>query len=131
MLDKPKPLRYNKSCLTHSHPTSRMSATVLTDATFDAEVLKSSVPTLVDFWAPWCGPCKIQSPIVEQLASEFAGTPVKVGKLNVDENPAVAGRYQIMSIPTTIFFKGGAPVEHLIGLQDKHSLASRLKRAMK
>ena len=108
-----------------------MSATVLTDASFDAEVIKSSVPTLVDFWAPWCGPCKIQSPIVEQLASEFAGQPVKVGKLNVDENPAVAGRYQIMSIPTTIIFKDGQPIEHLIGLQDKHSLAERIKRAMK
>ena len=108
-----------------------MSATVLTDASFDAEVIKSSVPTLVDFWAPWCGPCKIQSPIVEQLASEFAGQPVKVGKLNVDENPAVAGRYQIMSIPTTIIFKGGQPIEHLIGLQDQHSLAERIKRAMK
>lgn len=107
-----------------------MNATAFTDASFDSEVIKSSVPTLVDFWAPWCGPCKIQGPIVEQLATEFVGQPVKIGKVNVDENPSVSGRYQILSIPTTIIFKNGAPVEHLVGLQDKHSLADRLKRAM-
>jgi thioredoxin 1 len=90
----------------------------VTDANFDQEVLKSTQPVMVDFWAVWCGPCQMVAPIVDELASEYAGK-LKVMKLNTDENPEVAGRYQIMSIPTILFFKDGQPVEKLIGARPK------------
>ncbi len=84
--------------------------------TFDSEVLQSSVPVLVDFWAPWCGPCKMLAPTVEQLAEEYSGK-LKVVKVNTDEAPAVANRYNVMSIPTLILFVNGQPVEREVGLQ--------------
>ena len=100
------------------------------DATFDVDVIGSDTPVLVDFWAPWCGPCRIVAPIVEQLADEYAGR-VKIVKVNTDENPAVAGKYNIRSIPTLIVFKGGKPVSQIIGAQPKPNLAKKLDEALR
>ncbi len=97
----------------------------LTDANFEAEVLKSEQPVLVDFWAPWCGPCKIIGPIVEEVAEEAKG--VKVGKLNVDENPATAQKFGVLSIPTLKVFKAGAIVKEFVGVQPKETLLAALK----
>jgi len=102
-----------------------MSDIVVTDQNFDGEVLKSDIPVLVDFWAVWCGPCRVQGPIVEELASEMAGK-VRVGKLNVDENPNTAMQFNVMSIPTLIIFKGGQAVKQFIGVTSKETLASAL-----
>ncbi len=107
-----------------------MSEVTLTDQNFEAEVIKSDVPVLVDFWAPWCGPCKQQSPILEELAGELEGQPVKIAKLNVDENQAAAGQYGIMSIPTLAIFKNGAIAEQLVGLQAKEVLQEKLQAHM-
>lgn len=91
-----------------------------TDENFDQEVLKSKAPVLVDFWAPWCAPCRIVSPIVEELAKEYAGK-LKIGKVNVDENPKSAQNYSVMSIPTVILFTKGKPGKTMIGAQSKDS----------
>ncbi len=91
-----------------------------TDQNFEKEVLKSETPVLADFWAPWCGPCQMVGPIVEELAKEYEGK-VKIGKLNVDENPQVAVKYNVMSIPTVIFFKEGKEVARQIGLESKET----------
>ena len=88
------------------------------DATWDAEVIKAAELVMVDFWAVWCGPCQMVAPIVDELAQEYSGK-LKVRKLNTDENPEVAGRYQVMSIPTILFFKNGQPVEKLVGARPK------------
>ena len=88
------------------------------DATWDAEVMKATQLVMVDFWAVWCGPCQMVAPIIEELGKEYAGK-VKVRKLNTDENPEVAGRYQVMSIPTILFFKNGQVVEKLVGARPK------------
>jgi len=97
----------------------------VTDATFEAEVLKADLPVLVDFWAAWCGPCKMIAPIVEELAKDYAGK-LKVCKLNVDENNQTAAQFGIMSIPTLMLFKGGKPVERLIGYMPKAKLVEKL-----
>lgn len=96
-----------------------------TDQNFDQEVLKSDKPVLVDFWAPWCGPCQVMGPIIEELAKEI-GDKAKIGKLNVDENPEVSEKYGIMSIPTLKIFKGGQIVKDFIGLQAKETLKDEL-----
>ena len=88
------------------------------DASWDSEVMKAPELVMVDFWAVWCGPCQMVAPIVDELANEYAGK-VKVRKLNTDENPEVAGRYQVMSIPTILFFKNGQVVEKLVGARPK------------
>jgi thioredoxin 1 len=88
------------------------------DATWDAEVIKASELVMVDFWAVWCGPCQMVAPVIEELSKEYAGK-MKVRKLNTDENPEVAGRYQVMSIPTILFFKNGQVVEKLVGARPK------------
>lgn len=88
------------------------------EANWDAEVMKAPGLVMVDFWAVWCGPCQMVAPIVEELASEYAGK-LLVMKLNTDENPEIAGRYQVMSIPTILFFKNGRPVEKLVGARPK------------
>ena len=96
-------------------------AAEFTDSNFDAEVLKSDKPVLVDFWAPWCGPCKMVGPIIEKLSAELKDT-VKIGKLNVDDSTAVATEYGIQSIPTMILFKGGKPVAQTMGFQPEPKL---------
>ena len=96
-------------------------ATEFTDATFSSDVLKSDKLVLVDFWAPWCGPCKMIGPIVEKLSTELAGT-VKIGKLNVDDNPATAQEYGVMSIPTLLLFKDGKVVGTTMGFQPEPKL---------
>lgn len=98
-----------------------MSDITLTNNNFNAEVLQSNMPVLVDFWAPWCGPCKIVGPIVEVLAEEYAGR-MKVCKLNVDENTDSAGRYNVMSIPTLMVFKNGQVVKTMVGAQSKENI---------
>ena len=96
-----------------------------TDANFEQEVLKSEKPVLVDFWAPWCGPCQLMGPVIDELAGEM--TTVKIGKVNVDENPATAGAYGIMSIPTIKVFKAGHVVKEFIGAQSKDKLKVELE----
>jgi len=96
-------------------------ATQLTDSNFEAEVLRSDIPVLVDFWAPWCGPCRAIAPVIDELAQEYAGQ-VKIVKMNVDENPSTPGKYGIRAIPTLILFKGGEVVEQITGAVSKASL---------
>src|SRR5262245_36339284 len=100
------------------------------DQSFDAEVLKSGVPVLVDFYATWCGPCKHLSPIVEQLAKDYTGK-LKVVKLDIDEAPGTASSHGIMAVPTLIFFKGGAEKAKLTGFRSKPELEATIKDVMK
>jgi thioredoxin 1 len=105
-----------------------MSATAqVTDASFKEEVLESDVPVLVDFWAPWCGPCRMVAPVVDEIAEQYAGQ-VKVVKLNTDENPNVASQYGIRSIPTLMIFKNGQRVDMVVGAVPKTTLANTLEK---
>lgn len=97
----------------------------LTDDTFADEVLDADRPVLIDFWAPWCGPCRVVSPVVEELANEYVGQ-VKVGKINVDENPQTAQQYGIRGIPTLLFFKDGEVADRVVGAVPKPQLAKKL-----
>ena len=106
-----------------------MADVVITDQNFQKEVLASDTPVLVDFWAPWCGPCKIVGPIIEELAKDLAGK-VKVGKLNVDENNDTAGQFGVMSIPTIMIFKKGQPVKTMVGAQSKQNYQQALQEAL-
>jgi len=100
--------------------------TYLTDANFETEVLQSNVPVLIDFWATWCGPCRMIAPSIEELAGEYLGK-AKVCKLDVDNNPQTATNYGIRSIPTLLIFKGGKVVDNIIGAVPKSAIEDRLK----
>lgn len=104
-----------------------MSEIILTDANFQAEVLNAPGVVLVDFWAPWCGPCQMMGPLVEELAQEWAGK-ITVGKLNVDDNPVTGGNYHVLSIPTFLVFKGGQVVDQLVGGVPKEKLKSLVEK---
>ncbi|MBN1779307.1 MAG: thioredoxin [Candidatus Buchananbacteria bacterium] len=106
-----------------------MSELKFDDQNFNQEVLSGGV-ALVDFYADWCGPCRMQGPIVEKLAEEYKDKDVKIGKLDVDNSPMTAQKYQVMSIPTIIIFKDGNPAETLVGVQDKNVLAQKLDSLM-
>jgi thioredoxin 1 len=99
----------------------------ITNENFEKEVIESEIPVLVDFWAVWCGPCKMLTPTIDQLSSEYEGK-VKIGKVNVDENQEIAAKYGIMSIPTIMIFKNGQVVEQFIGVQPKTVYAEALNK---
>ncbi len=101
----------------------------VTDANFETEVVKSDKPVLVDFWAPWCGPCRMVAPLVEELAEEYEGK-VKFVKLNTDDNVNIATRYGIRSIPTLLMFKGGEPIDQIIGFRPKGDLKKTVDKAL-
>ena len=107
-----------------------MSERIFTDDNFPKEVLESKEPVLVDLYANWCGPCKILSPLIEELAKEYKGKGIKIGKLNVDENPNTATQYHVMSIPTLLFFKNGEVVEQMVGVQTKEVLKKKIEEVM-
>jgi len=98
----------------------------VSDSTFEAEVLKSETPVLVDFWAPWCGPCKAIGPLIDEIGKAFEGQ-LKVVKCNVDENPATPSSYGIRAIPTLLIFKGGQKVEQIVGMVEKSKLEQTIK----
>lgn len=104
-----------------------MAAPAVTDASFKEDVLDSTVPVLVDFWAPWCGPCRMVTPVVDALSADYAGR-VKVVKLNTDENPTTATHYGISSIPTLMVFKQGKKVDTVVGAVPRQTLASTLEK---
>jgi thioredoxin 1 len=101
----------------------------VTDANFTAEVIESQTPVLVDFWAPWCGPCRVVAPVLEEIASERP-EDLRIVKLNVDDNQQTAAQYQVLSIPTLILFKGGSPAKTIVGAYPKKKLEQELEPAL-
>lgn len=106
-----------------------VSIVELSDSVFDSEVLQSEKPVLVDFWAPWCGPCRALAPVIDEISNDFSET-VKVGKVNVDENPEISMKYGIRSIPTLIVFKNGEVFEQVIGAVPKSEIEKVLEKAL-
>jgi len=106
-----------------------MSGIDLKDQNWDNEVLNSDLPVMVDFWAEWCAPCFMIAPVVEQIGDEYKGK-IKVGKLNVDKNPVTAGKYQIMAIPTLLFFNGGKLVDRVVGVGSKKILVEKIEKIL-
>ncbi len=102
----------------------------LNDTNFDLEVTNSPIPVLVDFWAPWCGPCRMIAPVIDRIAEKYSGQ-LKVGKLNVDENPIISGKFGIMSIPTLIFFKNGKEFDRVIGALPEPIITSKIEELLK
>ncbi len=105
-----------------------MSIVHLTEKNFDQEVVKSALPVLVDFWAEWCGPCRALTPVIDEIAKELSGK-IKVGKVNVDEAQDLAAQFNIMSIPTLLVFKGGKPVDMIVGAVPKDQILKKIKVA--
>ena len=103
-----------------------VSPLIVTDQNFAAEVEKSPLPVLIDFWAAWCGPCRMVAPVIEQLAKELSGK-VRVGKLDVDANQVTAGRFRVQSIPSLLIFQNGKEVDRLVGVQSKEAILQRLQ----
>jgi thioredoxin 1 len=112
-----------------SESTAKSSTVAVTDDSFAQDVLSSGTPVLVDFWATWCGPCKMVAPVLEEIASEKAGS-LTVAKLDVDENPATARDFSVVSIPTMILFKDGQPVKRIVGAKGKAALLRELGDAL-
>lgn len=104
-------------------------ATVWNDANFEQEALQAEIPVLVDFYADWCGPCKMMSPVIDEVSKEYEGR-LKVGKINVDESPDTAGKYRVMSIPTLLFIKNGQVVDQIIGAVPKRQLTDKIDQLM-
>lgn len=100
---------------------------VVNKANFQKEVLEANLPVIVDFWAEWCGPCKMLAPVIEEMAKEFKGK-LKVAKLDVDESPELAGKYRVMSIPTVLFFKAGKVVEQHVGFSGKEIIRGKVQK---
>lgn len=99
-----------------------MNEVILTDANFEAEALQSATPVFVDFWAPWCGPCQMMNPIIEELSQTYDPAKIKMAKLNVDDNTVTAGKYQVLSIPTFLVFKNGQVADKLVGGVSKEKM---------
>ncbi len=106
----------------------RTMAHTFTDANFEQEVLKSEVPVLVDFWAEWCGPCRVMAPMIDELSHEIPETKLKIGKINVDQDPSAPEKYGVASIPTFMVFKNGEKVEEFMGSMPKAALLEKLAR---
>lgn len=106
-----------------------MAEVTLSESNWEEEVIKSNIPVMVDFWAAWCMPCKMISPAVEKISNEW-GEKIKVGKLNVDENPSIAGKYGIMGIPAILFFKNGDLVDQVVGAVSKRVLEEKVKKIL-
>lgn len=106
-----------------------MAELVITEANFEQEVVNSDIPVLLDFWAPWCGPCKMLLPVVDEIAKEYEGK-IKVGKVNTDENMSLSSKFQITSIPCLIIFKGGKPINKMVGFRPKNDIEQEINNAL-